>query len=253
MRPPAAVSGESPPAPARSADLARSSWPDLSDRAPLVLVPVGSVEQHGPHLPLATDTVIATEVARLAGRRLLRCGADVVVAPALTYGASGEHEGFAGTISIGHEALYLLLVEYGRSACRWARGVLFVNGHGGNTEAGLRAAETLRSEGRVALWAACTVPGGDAHAGTTETSVMRYVVPADVDLTQAVTGSTTPIEELMPLLRSGGLQAVSPSGVLGDATRSSHDEGRRAVEAMVHALVLAVRALEVSPRSAASR
>src|SRR5215204_2153898 len=90
--------------------------------AQLVLVPVGSVEQHGPHLPLDTDTRIAAAVAARAATGAL------LVAPPVAYGASGEHEGFAGTVSIGHEALRLLLVELGRSASRWAARLVFVNG-----------------------------------------------------------------------------------------------------------------------------
>jgi creatinine amidohydrolase/Fe(II)-dependent formamide hydrolase-like protein len=81
-------------------------WPELRDTAATLVVPVGSVEQHGPHLPLSTDTKIAAAVAdRLAG----------LVAPPVAFGASGEHEGFAGTVSIGTEALRSVLVEMGRS------------------------------------------------------------------------------------------------------------------------------------------
>ena len=83
----------------------------------MLLVPLGSTEQHGPHLPLDTDTRIA--VARCAGRvgrRRCRPRLAVLVAPAVAYGASGEHEGFAGTLSIGQEALESVVVELGRSA-----------------------------------------------------------------------------------------------------------------------------------------
>jgi creatinine amidohydrolase len=86
--------------------LARSAWPGLPE-APVVVVPLGSVEQHGHHLPLGTDTAVAGAAARAAVVRL----DGVLLAPALAYGASGEHEGFPGTISIGTAALTGLLVE----------------------------------------------------------------------------------------------------------------------------------------------
>ena len=115
--------------------------------APALIVPLGSTEQHGPHLPLDTDTRIATAVARTAAERLT---GDWMIAPAVCYGASGEHEGFAGTVSIGTAALRLLLIEYGRSACRWAPRLVFVNGHGGNVQAVAEATALLRQEGRDA-------------------------------------------------------------------------------------------------------
>ncbi len=105
--------------------LAGAVWPEMPD-APLLVVPLGSVEQHGHHLPLGTDTSVACAVAGAAAGAL----DGALLAPALAYGASGEHEGFSGTISIGTDALTGLLVEYGRSAGRWARRVLVVNGHG---------------------------------------------------------------------------------------------------------------------------
>ena len=107
------------PVPAAVTSLAGSVWPELPE-APLLVVPLGSVEQHGHHLPLGTDTSVACAAAEAAVASL----DGVLLAPALAYGASGEHEGFPGTISIGTEALTGLLVEYGRSACRWAGRVL---------------------------------------------------------------------------------------------------------------------------------
>ncbi|MFD1236867.1 mycofactocin biosynthesis peptidyl-dipeptidase MftE, partial [Pseudonocardia benzenivorans] len=144
------------------------TWPDLRDARPTLVVPVGSVEQHGPHLPLDTDVRIADAVA--AG--LLAAEPALVVAPAVAYGAAGEHEGFPGTVSIGHEALRSLLVEYGRSACRWAARLLFVNGHGGNVATLVEAVDLLRYEGRDVGWIPCAAPGADAHAGRTETSLL---------------------------------------------------------------------------------
>ena len=148
--------------------LGQQRWPKVGSGDTLLLVPVGSVEQHGPHLPLATDSMIANAVTRAAAERLDATGTRVLVAPSVNYGASGEHEGFPGTISIGHEALFLLLTEFGRSASRWAGGVIFVNGHGGNTATLTKVVDLLRYEGRAVAWTSTALPDADAHAGETE-------------------------------------------------------------------------------------
>ena len=209
---------------------------------PALIVPVGSLEQHGPHLPLDTDTRIATAVSeRLAGR--LRACTDVgwVVAPAVTYGASGEHEGFAGTISIGTPALAKLLVEFARSACQWAARGVFVNGHGGNVAALREAVALLRYEGRDAAWCSCTARNSDAHAGHTETSVLLHFSPEVVRQDERVPGNRAPLTELMPALRAGGVAAVSSLGVLGDPTTATAEEGGRIFAEMVDGCVELVR------------
>src|SRR5688500_15918427 len=130
--------------------LADLTWPAAAERkAAVLVVPIGSTEQHGPHLPLSTDTDVALALAlRVAARR-----ADVVVAPALPYGASGEHAGFAGTLSMGQAALELVVVELARSATDSFGRVLLLSGHGGNAEPLTRAVRLLRSESRdVRLW-----------------------------------------------------------------------------------------------------
>src|ERR1700730_16431237 len=118
----------SPPA----SELARMRWPEI-DAGPrhLLVVPVGSLEQHGPHLPLDTDTRIAVAVAR----RACAGHTGVALAPAFSVGASGEHAAFPGTLSIGTEALAACLIELGRHASLPWAALLLVNGHGGNPDA----------------------------------------------------------------------------------------------------------------------
>ncbi|MQA10891.1 MAG: mycofactocin biosynthesis peptidyl-dipeptidase MftE [Pseudonocardiaceae bacterium] len=206
--------------------LAGRPWPEL-DGDPVLLVPTGSCEQHGPHLPLDTDTRIAAAVAEAAGD---------LVAPTIPYGSSGEHQDFPGTVSIGHDTLCALLVEYGRSACRWARRVLFVNGHGGNVAALSEAVRRLRYEGRDVAWFACTSPGGDAHAGHTETALMLAIAPETVWEERIAPGNTAPLGELMPRLRAGQLRTASPTGVLGDPTAATAAEGAELLGALIAAL-----------------
>lgn len=203
-----------------------------AEALPTLLVPLGSTEQHGPHLPLDTDTRIATAVATAAAGAL-----GDLVAPAIAYGSSGEHQGFPGTVSIGTEALRVLLVEYGRSACDWVKRLIFVNGHGGNVDALAAAIRLLRTEGRDVAWWSCSAEGADAHAGHTETSVLLHLSPADVGVANIRPGNTEPLADILPRLREGGVSAVSATGVLGDPTTATAEAGSRLFGEMVEGCV----------------
>lgn len=228
-----------------SGRLGDRTWTEIAAGArPTVLVPVGALEQHGPHLPLDTDARIAAAVAHRAGNE----DASLLVAPPVTYGASGEHEGFPGTLSIGHAALSAVLVELGRSAGRWAERLVFVNGHGGNLPTIPDAVVQLRAEGREVAWFGCATRGGDAHAGRTETSILLALERALVRAEAAEAGNTAPLAELLPTLRRDGVAAVSPNGVLGDPEGASPDEGVRLLAAMTAALVRALARWHPGPR-----
>jgi mycofactocin precursor peptide peptidase len=202
-----------------------ATFPELLDRVDIhLLIPLGATEQHGPHLPLNTDTLIASGIAEAvaAGRT------DVAVAPALPYGSSGEHSGFPGTLSLGQTALETTLIELVRSAAGF-HDVTLVSWHGGNAEPVARAVAQLRSEERtVHLWEP-QVEGGDAHAGWVETSLMLALAPAQVRDERPV-GATDPIDVLMPRLRHDGVAAVSQNGVLGDARGAAADDGHALLE-----------------------
>lgn len=203
--------------------LSAATWTDVdaADRR-LLVVPLGSLEQHGPHLPMDTDLRIAVAVAD-------RACADrpgVALAPGIPIGASGEHAGFPGTLSVGTDALSTYLLELGRHASQDWPALLVVNAHGGNAPAVKQAIDRLQYEGRAASAWHASVPGADAHAGRTETSLMLALAPETVRMPEAEPGATTPIATLMPRLRTEGVRAISENGILGDPTGATAEEGR---------------------------
>ena len=221
-------------------DLARATWPQVEATGGhgVLAVPLGSLEQHGPHLPLDTDTRIAVAVAE----GLAACRVGVAVAPAVAYGASGEHAAFPGTLVVGHEVLAGLLVELVRSARSAFAGVVLVSAHGGNDDAlSLLVARCTADGDDVVVWR-LRAAGGDAHAGRTETSLMLAIDPAAVRLELAEAGCTDPLDALLPRLRAEGVRPVSSNGVLGDPAGASAEEGRALLDTLVSDLAATVAA-----------
>ncbi len=202
---------------------------DIEGRDLVVILPLGSWEQHGPHLPLDTDTLIINAV--VAGAVDSHPLAEnFFVAPTLPVTASDEHAGFAGGLSTGTSALADTVVAICRSASTWAAGIIVANGHGGNFDALKAISSALAHEGiRHSAWSLPSYAGGDMHAGRTETSVMLHLDPSTVrlDLIPPDSDATVTVEQL----RTSGVKSASPSGVLGRPSRASAEHGEQVMTA----------------------
>jgi mycofactocin system creatininase family protein len=216
--------------------LVDATWPELEARPRGVLiVPLGATEQHGPHLPLDTDTYLASEIAS----RVNAIRPASALAPPIAFGSSGEHADFAGTLSIGTDVLRDVVVELVRDSSRHWSSLLVVNGHGGNLDALQLAEEVCRHEGRNFAVVHLAVEGMDAHAGLAETSMMLYLDPDRVRLPLMQPGHIGLPRELMQQLREDGVRAVSANGVLGDPTGATAEQGCGWVDALTAKAVAA--------------
>ena len=212
------------------------SFPDISEGQSIVILPLGAWEQHGPHLPLDTDTFIIDAVITHALRNLDQLAADFIVAPTISITASDEHSGFAGTLSTGTQALVDSVVAICRSAS-WARSVCIVNGHGGNADALQKISSALEYE-RIAfsMWSLPNYMGADMHAGRTETSLLMHLDPQRVHLDRLDTGATGDSRELLDAMREGGVSSVAPNGIIGDATSATMEHGRAILDLYIQSL-----------------
>ena len=198
--------------------------PEIARRVPLLILPLGAWEQHGPHLPLDTDTVIINRVVSdvLITEELK--DSDIIVAPTISITASNEHHGFPGTLSTGTQALKDSVVAICRSAS-WARAVCIVNGHGGNADALAAITSALEYE-QIAhsVWSLPSYVGGDMHAGHTETSLMLHIAPDSVRDIPFESG--TPFANgIVDAMREHGVQKISSNGIIGDASAATSSHG----------------------------
>lgn len=191
----------------------------------VLVLPLGSFEQHGPHLPLDTDTIIIDSVVAQALRDSHIIADSFMVAPTVAISASDEHAGFPGTLSTGSAALADSVVAICRSAS-WTQGICIVNGHGGNTDALARIGSALTYEKiRHSIWSLPSYEGADMHAGHTETSVMLHIDPAKVQIGRIEPGTIGDASSLVAQMRTSGVVGVSTNGVLGDPTTATSEHG----------------------------
>lgn len=201
-----------------------------------VLVSVGSFEQHGPHLPLGTDTYIGDAYAVQIAREL----GNALVAPSIRPGLSHPHIGFPGTITLRPETMIRIMWDYAESLQRHGfKNIVFISSHRGNNNTMRVARSKLSFEWgkakilvieRLPKYAQGNTPSDSesGHAGKRETSVMQFIKPDFVKIDRAVRSIPPPMdyEDIV----TGPLERISPSGVLGDATKANADLGKKDFE-----------------------
>ena len=243
--------------------LGKMTWPEAGERLKRVdvaLLPVGAIEQHGPHLPLDTDAFDAEYLAMAVSDACH--DPKPVVLPLIPYGVSYHHNDFAGTISIENSTLARMVYEIGVSAARnGITKLVIINGHGGNDPALNFAAQEINRDTHIFV---CVDSGetsdvdvygmidtpNDVHAGEIETSTSLAVRPELVHMERA--------EKMVPEFSSRYLdftskrgiswyaftKKISENGVMGDPTRATVEKGRAMWDVMIRHLVTFVEELK---------
>jgi len=236
--------------------LGELTWPEAEGRfrdTDVALLPVGAIEQHGPHLPLDTDSFDAQYLAEQVA--LSSSPPRPLVLPLIPYGVSYHHEDFAGTIDVAPGSLSSFVHDIGMSAARnGIRKLVIINGHGGNGPALHFAAQLINRDARIFT---CVDSGetsdtdiarlsetpNDVHAGEIETSTTLALRPEAV--------RTDRLESFVPDFSSQYLDfsskrsvtwytrtaRISESGILGDPTKASAEKGKQMWEVMIRNLV----------------
>lgn len=203
------------------------------------MLPLGSWEQHGAHLPLDTDSRIIAAVVNAALDLVAVENphgiGEFLVAPVLPITASDEHASFAGTLSMGTDATTAAIVSIARSAS-WARGVCIANGHGGNADSLGAVHDALSYEGiNHSIWYPSAETSDDMHAGHTETSLMLHIAPESVRTDRIEAGARS-ADNLVQRMRDGGVFAVAPNGVIGDPRTATASDGAQLLDRYARSL-----------------
>lgn len=220
------------------------TWQEVQaglEESTLAVVPTASVEQHGPHLPLAVDTIRARELGRRIASEL-----GCFLAPVVRPGLSAHHMDFPGTITLTEETFKRVVTDYCESLAEHGlTDIALFTSHGGNADALNEAAEAIDSrldanvfvagnreglmDARTSAMAEFDVTPEEsgAHAGAAETA---FLLETNPDLVEATEGTTGFVGDLSEVSLADGVRAVSENGVLGDPEAASVEQGELLIE-----------------------
>lgn len=219
----------------------------LAEQDPIVIIPVASTEQHGPHLPVQVDALLVNEVA-LRAARIVRAHTPIVVAPTVWFGLAEHHMDFGGTLTVEFDTFRAVIRNLVHSMQRHGfRRILLLNGHGGNmnamdvivTELALDrdlkiAAATYFDlpEAVAAFPAVLEDQSGGLHAGELETSMVLALRPdlVDKDEMRALEGSVTSWLQPSGIYRPVSFLERTETGVNGHTRNSTAEKGEKLLE-----------------------
>jgi creatinine amidohydrolase len=236
--------------------ISEMTWTEVDEamkERPVALVPVGATEAHGPHLPLSTDSVIATEMARRGAAKLKEHGVPSLILPPVNFTVADFGAGFAGTISLPSETAGALLRDLAVSVSRKFRAVAFANVHlePQHVECLKKAVEEAKKAGASVCWVDITKKRwidlmGDAfrqgdHAGAWETSLMMAASPGMVRERERI--SLAPTDGLVGAIKKGAKSFAEAGGedaYFGDPTAASIEDGESYFEVLAEILSVSV-------------
>ncbi len=252
-------------------DCTTTDFRQLDSERTVALLPVAAVEQHGPHLPLATDALINEGLVRALLERAPAHPA-LLVLPPLMIGASPEHASFPGTLAIDAATLLAAWVDVGRSVARaGVRKLVILNTHGGQKALVDLAAVRLRAEQNMlvvrATYFGLGAPSGlfdaaelvhDIHGGEVETSLMLHLAPAAVrrealedfrGLPHDLAARNSVLGAEKPLGFGWLAEDLNPAGVVGNAARADAERGARHLAFLADRLATLVAEVAATPLS----
>ncbi|MCP8316209.1 MAG: creatininase family protein [archaeon] len=240
-------------------DLTWQEVDELKRRTDKVLIPIGSLEQHGPHLPLSTDTIIAFEVAKRVAEKL-----DVALAPPISLGFSIEHMDFSGTVSLDPLTLTSILKNVCSSLAKHGfKKIFIINGHGGNRATIESAIQLIKNELNISLYSFTLLsivqkifnkiresPKGElGHADEVETSLMLAICPEKVRMNKCIDESPKLQAHLTfeaskkEVTFAWRTKEISESGVIGAPSKASTEKGRLMLNYLIDKITTIVKDL----------